>query len=233
MYSLVLMMAMTSGEHVPQGILFHRGGCSGIHPLQTAASIAAHAAAAVRSRVAARPHLVGKVVVKTAETVRGAAGTGCSGGRRAVVTRSTTRTVIRGSASGASAPCPNGVCPINPAPYLPLPQPPDAGASKELAGPIGNLITRRAVHKQLRVALSDESRLTPKQREAAQKLLAHPKAYNEAVRQTRFILADKVGAVPPGNVAAFGDGKILQLIIDNLPQIMAAVMEILKAFGIG
>lgn len=212
MYSVILMTAMT-GHDVPQGLFFNRDASS----------------CAGRTTLLAAP---------IAPRVRLFAPTGCGGAHFApLATFEANRPHVIRSIFGhlphpfrrASAGCGGAA----------LAQ--DCGGvtvglgqatpAFVAGGPLGNLITRAAVHRQLIKALTNPS-LTPAQRAVASATLADPDLYDAAViKVTRDL--KRVKAPLTFNASAFGDGHILQLLIDNLPAIIAAIEQIIKLFAMG
>jgi len=244
LYSVILMVGMTAGADVPQGLLFNRGtGCTGqtqtirvrVRETVADAPIRTAMANAVVNVNNARPHLFGRFLARVdartagwAET-RAARATGCGGGvsvMRATgcagsqasysVTRTTTYTPVLLST------CPNGACP----PQASVPEQPTALALG------GGFIQRAAVHRTLHKALR-QGKLTPEQAAVADRALHDPDIYEAAVtkvaRDLNKQMAGKMGAE---KVGAIGDGHLLQLLIDNLPAIINAIKQIIALFGV-
>jgi hypothetical protein len=107
----------------------------------------------------------------------------------------------------------------------------DGGVTTSEAAALGDRLTRAAVHRQLRVALRSQT-LTPEQAIIAQKALANSDVYEYAVSKIHLDLRNKA-AVEGVTIQKFGDGAILKMLLDNLPQIIQALTEILKLFHIG
>lgn len=211
MYAILLMAAMTTAHDVPQGLFFDRSSCAGTRTLLAA---------------------------PVAPRVRLFAPTGCGGARFApLATFEANRPHIIRNIFGhfphpfrASAGCGGGTAFVAQdcgGVTVGLGQP----TAFVAGGPLGNLITRAAVHRTLVKALSDPS-LTPGQRATASATLADPDLYDAAViKVTRDLRKVKT---PLGfNAGQFGDGHILQLLIDNLPAIIAAIEAIIKIFAMG
>ena len=84
MYSVILMMAATTAQDVPQGVFLNRGGCTGVTvgtPVRTAAALVRGTLATVRTKVAERPRLL---------LTRTTGGVGCAGTTARVSTTTTT-----------------------------------------------------------------------------------------------------------------------------------------------
>lgn len=111
-----------------------------------------------------------------------------------------------------------------------------AGATNEIGG--GRLVTRVGVHRQLKKAL--------RQGDLNQDQLAFldrdPDAYDTAVSEAHKIVlqasrnaaapgGQPSGAPAPATVGAIGDGHILQMLLANLPAIIAAIKQVLALFG--
>ena len=220
MNSIVLMLAMTTAGDVPSGIFFHRGsGCNGATAM--ASTGCSGGRATLRAIVESRPHLIRAVIEARPHVLRNIldnrphllarafAGTGCSGGQAMA-------TGCSGGTAFAQTTVTRTVT---------------MGVAPQATVGAGGFIERHAVHRVLKRALRDPS-LTPDQRAAGEKLINDPDAYDAAVSKIHRDLANgRVGSAGP--VGKIGDGTLLKLILDNLPQIMAVVMAILKAFGIG
>ena len=227
MYATAIALFMSAAaQDVPTGLLFNRGsGCNGATAMASTGCgggggrAFAHVRAIVESRphliraaIEARPHVLRNVLDNRPHLLaRAFAATGCGGGQ-AMATGCSGGTAFAQTMVTRTVTSTVGVAP------------------KATVG-AGGFIERHAVHRVLKRALRDPS-LTPDQRAAGEKLINDPDAYDAAVSKIHRDLANgRVGAAGP--VGKIGDGTLLKLILDNLPQIMAVVMAILKAFGIG
>lgn len=212
MYSIVLMMSMTSPADAPQGILFNRG-CDGGNVRASVRATVSNAGARVRAVVSNRPqplrNLAGAVVDR--QPVRGFFGRvfaprgGCGG--------------TYASAGGVSAS-------VNvQAGALPMPAgPPAVGAvPPAMEGPVRRAIVRN----QLRKALVQNGSPT------ALKALADPDVFEALTAKVhREMSRAAMAAGPNAPVGRLGDGTILKLIIDNLPAILDAAERIWKLFSV-
>ena len=160
----------------------------------------------VRTLWAALPHplLNGLHKLRSTGCAGSAAATSC-GGSASFTTSS--RTVTRTVASAT----------------VKMPVPPVETAT------FGGRIEKAAVHRQLRVALRSEN-VPADQRAAMHKAVNDPDVYEAAVAKVHRDLSAK--AATGGPVGKIGDGALLKLIIDNLPAIIAAILQILAAFGV-
>lgn len=220
MYSLILMTAMSTSPAQPQGIFFNRGGCSSATATASTGCSGVRATVRVRNVVettivrplatlnANRPHVLRRLFARGGCGGSAMASTGCSG------------------AAVAAADCGGVTAWVGPAPsYQPMPQ-------VQAGGPLGNLVTRAAVHRQLAKALRSD-KLNASQRAVAAACLADPDLYDAAViKVTRDLKKAKLPA-SFGPVGAFGDGHILQILIDNLPAIIDAIKQIISMFSMG
>lgn len=205
MYSVVLMMSMTAPADVPQGVFFHRGtratGCAGT------------AAAPPRETFLATAPVRGFFAhVKDGFAAR-PRGFAVSAPRVAVGCAGSTFAAPR--ATG----CSGGTMTLAP-----------VTAGPQAVG-AGMLLTRIAVHRQLRIALGRtyDLDITTEQRAAAQKALSDPELYDALVTKVHRDLNKKLTAT--GHVGAIGDGHLLQILIDSLPKILAFIQELMKLLG--
>lgn len=207
MYSIVLMAAMTGGQaDVPQGLLFARGGCSGPSITQTATVrvrnvVQTTVVRPLATLCANRPHILAHVFAPRS---------GCSG----VVTA---RAGCSGTVALAEPGCVATVTFVGP--------------HDQNAKFLGERITRAAVHRQLKVALAKDT--SPKGRALKASLDADPDLYDVAViKVTRDLKRTQLPAdVDARTLGVIGDGHILQLLLDNLPAIIDAVLKIIAALG--
>jgi hypothetical protein len=105
---------------------------------------------------------------------------------------------------------------------------PELAATSQSPQAVGaGLIERAAIHRQLKVALRSAA-LTPAEKAIAENVLSDPDVYSACCVATHKALAKKVASQPTNVVGTLGDGHLLQLIVQNLPQLLAAFAEIWK-----
>lgn len=212
MYSVILLTALSTSPAQPQGLFFNRGGCSSATAASTGCSgvgvrvrVRNVVEATVRRPIATFLANRPRLFARRGGCSGYAASTGCSGG--VAVTAQDCNGVTVG--------------------VYPAPDP-----AVKAGGPLGNLVTRAAVHRQLRKAL-ESGNLNAKQKALAAACLADPDVYDATViKITRTLKAQKLPA-GFGPVTVIGDGHILQLLIDNLPAIIDAISQIIKLFSMG
>jgi hypothetical protein len=137
--------------------------------------------------------------------------TGCNGGTGfAVMPKGSKQTVLI-------------VPTVNIAP-TPMPLPP--ATDKMGAG----FIQRAMVHRQLNKALR-RGTLSPEDKANAERVMADAGLYEKAVDASTKIIAKAHASGPQPTVGALGDGHILQMLVDNLPAILAAIKTIIAMFG--
>lgn len=191
------------------------GGCTGARfgtPVRTFLQ-----AAPVRSILQSRP--LRTFIQEHRPHLFGHLRTGCGG---AAVT-------VQRTFSYQRMPIANGPTTFIPVEVAPVVAPPVVAP---VEGPLGHLVERVAVYRQLRKALGmsySDSRLTPDQKDAVRKALSDPGIYDAAVVRVTHDLNARAGA--SGRVGKIGDGTILKLIIDNLPAIVDAIIQIIHALG--
>lgn len=205
MYSVVLMLSMTTAPDAPQGIIFNRGGCQGqVTAVETVRVRVRHVVEVrpIRSALVrvgeARPHLFHRRA-------------GCAGTNVTVQATGCAGAIYKAGCVGATA-----TAAVAPAAH----QPATVG---------GHFIQRAAVHRVLQKALR-QGKLTPEQAKVAKAALDDPDVYEAAVSKVTRDLNKSLHA-KGGPVGAIGDGTLLQLLIDNLPKIIAAIKEIIVLFG--
>lgn len=90
------------------------------------------------------------------------------------------------------------------------------------------ILQRAAVHRQLRVALR-QGKMSAEDAASVKQVLDDPNLYDALVTKVHKDISRTIARSP--GVGAFGDGHILQLLLDNLPKILDAVKQILLLFG--
>lgn len=233
MYSVILMAGAMTAQEIPQGIFFDRAGCSG------ARTAAAAGCSGGRQLFA----------VQREPRVRLFAPTGCGGATFApLATFNANRPhIIRNIFSHFPHPFRSAGCGGGGGGFIPQAAAADCGGVTVglAAGPplkpgelraLGERIQRVAVHRMLARALR-EGTLTPAQKATAAACLADPELYSMAVRKvTTDLQRSKLSPemeLTLGRFGVLGDGHILQILIDNLPQIIAAIEQIIKMFAAG
>lgn len=89
------------------------------------------------------------------------------------------------------------------------------------------MLIKRAMIRRVLNNLADDSSLKPRQRKAVNNLLARgPRALRMFGEALDDFAERKIGAP---KAAALGDGTLLRLILDNLDEIVAAILAILEA----
>lgn len=217
MYSVVLMLSMTSAPADPQGILFNRG-CDG-------GGLRASVRASVRATVTSAGARVRAVVREHPQPLRNLAG-GLTA--RQPVRGFFARVFARGGCGGTYSSAGGVSASINVQAGGALPMPaaeaPSRAVPPEVGGPLLDALQRRRVATQLKKALATSN--SP----AAKRALVDADVFNATVAKVHKDLDRQVSAVG-GTVGRLGDGTLLQKIIDNLPAILDAVERIIKLFG--
>lgn len=203
MYSVVLMIGMTAGApEVPQGLIFNRGARASCSGSMSQATLIERRTP-IRNFFAATTQAAATLVSRP----------------RAVLVEKTVvkeKTVTRASGCTGGAAVSGMV--VN---AIPTDQ------TVEASG----LIKRVAVHRQLHKALRS-GKIAPEDVPIVKRALEDPGVYEMAVTRTASMLNKDIKASGKTvSAQAFGDGHLLQLLIDNLPKIIAAIKEIISLFG--
>lgn len=111
---------------------------------------------------------------------------------------------------------------------FPEAQPVESQVAGVVAGPLRNIVERVAVR---RVLHSEEflSKLTPEQRVTVAAVLNNRHTREAAIGEAHK-LAQSRAKMAPGVVGAFGDGTILKMLLEALPQLIAMLKELLALF---